>query len=125
MPVSYLKPSSPPCVAETGSSSMSSAGSSGAAAAAPGWGGARIVNYTGAYHNPGSTLLPQVAQWTTVDAYARYRLQSTHLGPTTVTLNAVNLFDHAPPFVDSLYGYDVANVQALGRVLSVQITQRW
>ncbi len=94
-------------------------------AAAPGWGGALIVNYTGAYHNPGSTLLPQVAQWTTVDAYARYRLQSTHLGPTTVTLNAVNLFDQAPPFVDSLYGYDVANVQALGRVLSLQITQRW
>jgi outer membrane receptor protein involved in Fe transport len=93
--------------------------------AASGWGGALIVNYTGAYHNPGSTLMPDVPQWTTFDADARYRLQSTDLGPTTVTLNGVNLFNQAPPFVDSLYGYDVANVQALGRVLSLQVTQRW
>ena len=91
----------------------------------PGWSGVLSINYTGSYHNPGSTLVPDVRQWTTLDAFVRYRLQPRRLGQTTVSLNAVNVFNHAPPFVDSLFGYDVANVQALGRVLSVQISQHW
>ncbi len=40
-------------------------------------------------------------------------------------MNAVNVLNHAPPFVDDLYGYDVYNVQALGRVVSADVTKRW
>ncbi len=94
-------------------------------ATAPGWSGALIVNYTGSYHNLGSTLLPDVPQWTTVDLYARYRLHPGRLGQTTLSINAVNVLNRDPPFVDGLFGYDLANVQALGRVLSLEITQRW
>jgi len=41
------------------------------------------------------------------------------------TLNAVNVFNHDPPFVDSEWGYDVYNVQALGRVVSLDVKKRW
>jgi hypothetical protein len=42
-----------------------------------------------------------------------------------LSLNAVNVLNHDPPFVDERDGYDVYNVQALGRVLSVDISKRW
>ena len=92
---------------------------------APGWGGALIVNYTGAYRNPASTLVPVVCAWTTLDASIRYRLRATRFGRTLLSLNVVNVFNHAPPFVDSQFGYDISNVQALGRVMSLGLTQRW
>jgi outer membrane receptor protein involved in Fe transport len=83
------------------------------------------LNYTGPYRNPASTLVPAVSAWTTVDVFASERLSPNRFGQTTVWLNAVNVFNRSPPFVDSEFGYDIGNVQALGRVLSLQISQRW
>ncbi len=83
------------------------------------------VNYTGSYRNPASTLVPVVRAWTTFDVFASERLRPGRFGQTTLRLNAVNVFNQSPPFVDSEFGYDIGNVQALGRVLSVQLTQRW
>jgi iron complex outermembrane receptor protein len=84
------------------------------------------VNYTGGYRNPGSALLPRVSPWTTVDFQATYRgRQSGPLGGTAVTLNVVNVLNHDPPIVDSQFGYDVYNVQALGRVVSLDISKNW
>jgi iron complex outermembrane recepter protein len=85
------------------------------------------VNHTGAYRNPGSTLIPRVSAWTTVDFQAGYRMQGGTgiLGGTEITLNVVNLLDHDPPFVDSQFGYDLYNVQALGRVVSLDIRKSW
>jgi outer membrane receptor protein involved in Fe transport len=85
------------------------------------------VNYMGGYRNPGSTLLPRVAAWTTVDLQAAYRLGRSGgwLSGTQVTLNAVNVLNHDPPFVDSQFGYDIYNVQALGRVVSLDIRKAW
>ena len=40
-------------------------------------------------------------------------------------VNAVNVFNQDPPFVDSLYGYDRANVQPLGRVVSLFVRKSW
>jgi len=62
-----------------------------------------------------------------VDLQAAYRLGRTGggLGGTQVTLNAVNVLNHAPPFVDSQFGYDIYNVQALGRVVSLDIRKAW
>lgn len=92
---------------------------------APGPGVDLTVNYTGSYHNPGSTLMPVVRSWTRLGIYARYRFNPGRLGQSLVSLNVVNVLNHDPPFVDSQFGYDVYNVQALGRVVSVQLTQRW
>jgi outer membrane receptor protein involved in Fe transport len=41
------------------------------------------------------------------------------------TLNAVNVFNQSPPFADHLDGYDTANFQALGRVLSFSARKKW
>lgn len=85
------------------------------------------VNYTGGYKNPGSTLLPDVSPSTTVDLRLVYRtLQgSGWLSGMQFSLNATNLLNHDPPFVDNQGGYDAENVQALGRVVSIDISKRW
>jgi iron complex outermembrane recepter protein len=85
------------------------------------------VNHTGGYRNPGSTLLPDVSPWTTVDLRLVYRTRegSDWLDGVQLSLNATNLLNQQPPFVDSQWGYDTYNVQALGRVVSVDITKRW
>ena len=85
------------------------------------------VNYTGGYKNPGSTLVPDVSPWTTVDLRVVYRTRegSGWLSGMGFSLNATNLLNHDPPFVDDQDGYDQYNVQALGRVVSVDISKRW
>ncbi len=94
-----------------------------------GWALHLAVNYTGAYRNPDSTRnppVPIVSAWTTVDVQARYRMAGVRRsGRTDLSLNAVNALNRSPPFVDSQFGYDVPNVQALGRVLSLDLTERW
>ena len=91
-----------------------------------GWSLDLAVNYTGAYRNPASTRVPVVSAWTTVDLQACYRMRGVlRAGATDLTLNVVNAFNRAPPFVDSRFGYDVFNVQALGRVLSLDLTEKW
>lgn len=93
----------------------------------PGPGFSVAVNYTSGYKNPGSVLVPNVSPWTTLDARFVYRTQpgGGWLSGMELSLNAVNVFNHDPPFVDDLDGYDVYNVQALGRVVSASISKRW
>jgi iron complex outermembrane recepter protein len=85
------------------------------------------VNYTGGYKNPASTLLPDISPWTTLDVRLAYRAaqDSGWLGGTEFALSATNVFNHDPPFVDNLYGYDPYNVQPLGRVVSADVSKRW
>jgi hypothetical protein len=85
------------------------------------------VNYIGGYKDPGSTFVPNVSPWTTVDLRVLYRTRqdSGWLGGMAFSLNATNLLNHEPPFVDDQIGYDQENVQALGRVVSVDISKRW
>jgi outer membrane receptor protein involved in Fe transport len=93
----------------------------------PGLGFSLAVNYTGGYENPGSTLVPEVSPWTTLDARVVYRAQQNEgwLSGIELSINAVNVLNHDPPFVDDLTGYDLYNVQALGRVVSADISKRW
>ncbi len=92
----------------------------------PGWRLHLAVNYTGAYRNPASATLSNVSAWTTVDAQVAYRMAGVlRSGSTDLAVNAVNVLNHSPPFVDSQFGYDIANFQALGRVLSLDLTERW
>lgn len=93
----------------------------------PGPGVDLAVNYTGAYRNPGSTLLPDVSAWTTVDVQFVYRNQpqAGWLSGVELSINAVNVLNHDPPFVDDENGYDSYNVQPLGRVVSAEVSKRW
>jgi iron complex outermembrane receptor protein len=85
------------------------------------------VNFTNAYDNSGSALLPRINSLTTVDLQFRYHTpdDSGFLSGMEFGLNAVNVFNQSPPFVDSTYGYDRANFQPLGRVLSLSVQKKW
>ena len=93
----------------------------------PGPGAALAVNYTGGYKDPGSMLVPDVSPWTTVDVRFLYRTRAdaSWFGGVEFSLNAVNVLNHDPPFVDDEYGYDAYNVQPLGRVVSADISKDW
>jgi iron complex outermembrane recepter protein len=93
----------------------------------PGPGVALALNYTGGYENPGSSRRPEVSPWTTVDVRFLYRTQPdpVWLGGVEFSINAVNVFNHDPPFVDDQYGYDAYNVQPLGRVVSAEVSKHW
>ena len=90
--------------------------------------GAKLaVNFTNAYDNPGSTLLRRIDSLTTVDMQLLYHTaeDAGPWGGMEFALSAVNVFNQSPPFADNVYGYDVANFQPLGRVLSLSIRKRW
>jgi iron complex outermembrane receptor protein len=85
------------------------------------------ANFTNAYDNPGSTLLPRIDSLTTIDLQLRYHTpnDSGFLSGMEFGLNAVNVFNQSPPFVDASTGYDVTNFQPLGRVLSLSLRKKW
>ena len=85
------------------------------------------VNFTNAYANSGSILLPRIDSLTTVDLQLRYHTEddSGFLSGMEFGLNAVNVFNQSPPFVDSTFGYYRANFQPLGRVLSLSVRKKW
>ena len=85
------------------------------------------LNHTGGYDNAASKLLPRIDSLTTVDARLRYataRRDGLWSG-LEFSLNAVNVFNQSPPFVDNAAGYDQANFQGLGRVLSLSVVKSW
>ncbi|HEY6927797.1 MAG TPA: TonB-dependent receptor [Steroidobacteraceae bacterium] len=85
------------------------------------------VNHTGGYNNLTSQRLPRINSLTTIDMQFRYGMPpgSGILSGTEFSLNAVNVFNQSPPFVDDMFGYDQTNFQGLGRVLSVSIVKTW
>ena len=92
-----------------------------------GVGASLAVNFTNGYANPASTLLPQIGSLTTFDLQLRYHAaeNSGWLSGMDFAVNAVNVFNHSPPFVDDVLGYDSANFQSFGRVLSLTVTKKW
>jgi hypothetical protein len=85
------------------------------------------VNYTNGYDNPGSSLVPHIDALATVDLQLLYRIGKTggFWADTELAVNAVNVFNQSPPFADNLFGYDPANVQPLGRVVSLSARKKW
>jgi iron complex outermembrane receptor protein len=85
------------------------------------------VNYTGSYEDAVSIPDRSVSSWTTFDAQLGYRTPSgAWLGDLELAVSATNVFDKNPPFVNVAYsGYDTANADLLGRIVSGQITKRW
>ncbi len=92
----------------------------------PGLGINLSVDYTGSYKNPGA-LRQNVDAWTGVNLYVAYRTAARigWLSNTELALNATNLFDKAPPFVDQEWGYDYVNMDPVGRVVSFFIQKNW
>lgn len=80
------------------------------------------VNYQNSYTDTVSSPARPISAYTTVDARAAYTF--AHKG-TEVALSITNLTDEAPPFVNSIYGYDPANASPIGRAVSLELTQSW
>jgi iron complex outermembrane receptor protein len=93
----------------------------------PGLGATLAFNFTNSYNNPGSATQPRIDSLTTTDLQLRYHTMNGPgiLSGMEFTLNAVNVFNQSPPFADSVFGYDTANFQPLGRVLSLSVHKKW
>ncbi|MDQ2763261.1 MAG: TonB-dependent receptor, partial [Pseudomonadota bacterium] len=91
-----------------------------------------FLNYVGGYANKTVSPFAPVASWTTVDFNLAYRFKQEigALKGLKVSLNATNVFDRAPPYVDyetgaTTSGYDAENANPLGRVITLQLTKSW
>lgn len=86
-----------------------------------------VVNFVDSYRDPTANRL--VAAWTTLDLSLSWKSPAAS-GPfkgLTLTAAAQNVFDQDPPFYDSYlgFGFDPANANPFGRVVSVRIDKRW
>jgi outer membrane receptor protein involved in Fe transport len=84
------------------------------------------VNYVSGYHE--ATLGRPVPPWTTADLQILWRPTTIRaLDKTSFALNVLNIADSWPPFYETPLGtgYDPANANPLGRVISLQLVKRW
>ena len=85
------------------------------------------LNYVNSYRDPVADR--SIAAWTTVDLSATWRSPATGGATRGVTVTAAvqNLLDSDPPFYDSFLGigYDPANANPLGRIVSLRLAKRW
>jgi iron complex outermembrane receptor protein len=90
---------------------------------------ASFVNYTNSYSVDKTAAAPPIAAWTTVDATVKYLFNADRgpLADLALLVAVTNLMDRNPPFVLNQVGinFDGANANALGRMLSVQLSKRW
>jgi iron complex outermembrane recepter protein len=96
-------------------------------AAASGLGATAAINYTNGFRDIESAFTRKVQPWTTVDLQLSYRSPATSGWPAglDLMLNAVNVLNTPPPFVDRPDGYDFANAQPIGRTISLEVRKSW
>lgn len=83
------------------------------------------LNHVGDLHDEAGR---RIDPWTTMDAQLRWTAGAgSQLKGLTVALNVTNLFDTDPPFYNSPLGlgYDPANAEPGGRLVSLQLTKAW
>jgi outer membrane receptor protein involved in Fe transport len=89
------------------------------------------ISYWDDYRDTASTPQRHVSSWTTVDLRLAYSIgtnSGSWLSGTTFALNAENVFDRDPPFLNNqmaLLGYDQENGELTGRILGVSFRKKW
>jgi outer membrane receptor protein involved in Fe transport len=89
------------------------------------------VNFQNNYTDRNSDPSRNIRSYTTFDAQFRYDLAPFSTGPlqnTFVELNAINVFNASPPFLNNpiaALGYDQENADPDGRLLSLQVRKTW
>jgi len=93
----------------------------------PGVGGSFSIDYLAGSRDYGNPSITRIPTWVTFNAQLSYRTASADhwLGDLEMTLNAVNVFNSDPPFVNRLEGYDPVNANPVGRVVSFEIQKSW
>jgi iron complex outermembrane receptor protein len=85
------------------------------------------LNYVDSYRDPIANRM--IASWTTIDLSASWTCPAAQglCNGLSGTLAVQNLLDQDPPFYDSFlgFGYDPANANPLGRVVSLRLDKRW
>jgi outer membrane receptor protein involved in Fe transport len=95
------------------------------------WGAALGINFQNHYTDTISAPNRNIASYTTCDLQLRYAppvFGASVLQNTLVELNAVNVFNRSPPFLNNAtahLGYDQENADPYGRMLSVQVRKSW
>jgi outer membrane receptor protein involved in Fe transport len=92
-----------------------------------GFGASAALDRFGGYRDPDSAVAYGVAPFTTLDLRLSYRTPkgNSAFDGLEFGLNASNVFNVAPPFVDDAAGYDVVNADPYGRVISLNIQKSW
>ena len=91
-----------------------------------GWNAVAALNTVSGYDNNTVTPVQKVDNYQTVDLRLAYEVQATGvLKGVTVALDAQNLFDEMPPFVDVSGGYDSQSANPIGRLVGLTVTKSW
>jgi iron complex outermembrane receptor protein len=96
-----------------------------------GFGALAAANFANGYHDIASTPPRRIDSWTTFDVQLRYDIPdnaSRWLQGTRIELNASNVFNKDPPFLNNQIvgiGYDQENANPYGRVLSLELRKSW
>jgi iron complex outermembrane recepter protein len=96
-----------------------------------GLGVATFVNFENSYRDTLSVPSRGVSPWTTIDLQLSYETTADTpgwLGKTQFVLNAQNLFNVNPPFLNNGavgIGYDQENADLYGRMVSLEVRKRW
>jgi outer membrane receptor protein involved in Fe transport len=89
------------------------------------------ANFANGYRDIASTPSRRIDSWTTIDVQLRYDIPedfSQWLRGTRIELNARNVFNVDPPFLNNQIvgiGYDQENANPYGRVLSLGFRKTW
>jgi iron complex outermembrane recepter protein len=91
---------------------------------------ATFVNFQNSYRDTQSVPNRGISPWTTVDLQLSYETPAEALGwlgHMQFALNAQNLFDVYPPFLNNPVGvgYDQENADLYGRLVSFEVRKRW
>jgi iron complex outermembrane recepter protein len=91
------------------------------------WSAAAFANYVDDYEDTSGTITRKVDSWTTVDVDLAYACPAPDglLSGLSVSLNAQNLLNSNPPFLNTQFGYDVTNANPYGRIVSVLLRKNW
>lgn len=92
----------------------------------PGFGVNLTVDHRGGYQDLGSAATRGVSAFTVVDLRTSFRTSSEGpLGDVEFALNASNVLNDSPPFVNREAGYDVINFDPYGRIVSLSLQKTW
>jgi iron complex outermembrane receptor protein len=93
------------------------------------WNAVAYVNLIDSYIQNTVTPARKISDYATIDLHLAYDLgEGTGVGllkDTTLALDATNLFDTDPPFVNQAGGYDPQTINPVGRLVAVSLRKRW
>lgn len=92
------------------------------------WQSIVFANYTSGYDDNRATTVQHVSSFSTLDGRIAYSMGSER-APFKIALNIQNVFDRSPPnttiLSESDLGFDPANANPVGRLVSVELVKSW